>query len=141
MKENIKILIRNFDIENWFEKVVKELEKVENLKEEQMSIVIVGDQRINNLNREYRQKNEVTDVLSFVQSDIQNQYKLENDFYLGEIFINFRQAERQYETNIKDEMLNLLVHGYLHLKGYTHNNNQEMERMKKLASKIITKLK
>ena len=46
MKNNIKILIKSFELEKWFEKVVQKLEKVEKLKSDQISIVIVGDQKI-----------------------------------------------------------------------------------------------
>ena len=139
MKSNIRIFIKDFRIKNWLEKVVEKLEKLERLKPEQISIVIVGDQGIKTLNQKYRKKNEVTDVLSFVQSDIEAKYRLTNDQYLGEIFIDFRQAERQAE-NIKDEILNLLVHGYLHLKGYTHDNDKDMTKMKKLTEKIVLKI-
>ncbi len=139
MKENINILIRNFKIETWFEKNVRKLEKLEKLKLGQISIVIVGDQRIKTLNRKYRQINKVTDVLSFVQSDIKQKYRLKDDNYLGEIFINFRQAERQ-SKDVKEEMLNLLIHGYLHLKGYTHNDNREMIKIKELTKKIFLKI-
>ena len=139
MKNNINILIRTFKIKAWFEKAVQRLEKIEKLKAEQISIVIVGDQRIKTLNRKYRKKNKVTDVLSFVQSDIDQKYRLSNDDYLGEIFINFRQAERQAK-NIKDEILNLLVHGYLHLRAYTHDNDKDMMKMKKLTEKIVLKI-
>lgn len=139
MKSNINVLIRKFKFKLWFEKVVEKLEKIENLKPEQISIVIVGDQRIRTLNKKYRKKDQVTDVLSFVQNDIDLKYRLANDSYLGEIFINFRQAERQ-SKNVKKEILNLLVHGYLHLKGYTHNNDKDMEKIKKITEKIVLKI-
>jgi probable rRNA maturation factor len=139
MKSNINILIRKFKLKSWFEKIVEKFEKIENLKSEQISIVIVGDQRIRTLNKKYRRKDKVTDVLSFVQSDIDKKYRLSNDNYLGEIFINFRQAERQ-SKNVKEEILNLLVHGYLHLRGYTHDNNKDMLKIKKLTEKIVLKL-
>ncbi len=139
MKSNIRIFIKDFRIKNWLEKVVEKLERLEKLKPEQISIVIVGDRRIQTLNQKYRRKNEVTDVLSFAQTDIDEKYKLIKDYYLGEIFINFRQAERQAE-NIKDEILSLLVHGYLHLKGYTHDNDKGMTEIKKLTEKIVLKI-
>jgi probable rRNA maturation factor len=139
MKNNINVLIRKFRFKNWFEKVVEKFERIENLKSEQISIVIVGDQRIRTLNRKYRKKDEVTDVLSFVQGDIDKKYRLVNDNYLGEIFINSRQAERQSKTP-KEEILNLLVHGYLHLKGYTHDNDKDLIKIKELTEKIVLKI-
>ena len=139
MKDNVNILIRKFEIETWFEKIVQKFEKVEHLKSNQISIVIVGDQRIKTLNKKYRKKNKVTDVLSFAQCDIDKKYQLPVNEYLGEIFINFRQAKRQ-SKNVKNEILNLLIHGYLHLKGYTHDNNRDMVKMNRLTEKIILKI-
>jgi probable rRNA maturation factor len=140
MKSNINVLIRKFKIRTWFEKVVQKFEKTENLKSDQISIVVIGDQRMKTLNRKYRQKDKVTDVLSFAQCDIKERYLLSNNKYLGEIFINFRQAERQAE-DIKDEMLNLLIHAYLHLRGYTHDNDQDLKKMKKLSERMFLKIK
>lgn len=139
MRNNINILIRKFKFRTWFEKIVEKFEKIENLNSEQISIVIVGDQRIRILNKKYRKKDEITDVLSFAQCDLDPKYKISKDNYLGEIFINFRQAERQ-SKNIKKEILNLLIHGYLHLKGYTHDNDSDMLKMKKLTERIILKI-
>jgi len=140
MKDNIRVLVKNFKLEDWLETKVAKLEKVEKIKPEQISIVIVGDQKIKFLNKKHRKKDKITDVLSFVASDIKEEYRLKNDNYLGEIFINVSQAQRQ-SLNLKDEILNLLAHGYLHLKGYTHNNEKEMAKMKSLTKKIISKLK
>lgn len=140
MRDNINILIRKFEIKAWFEKNVQKFEKIEHLKPNQISIVIVGDQRIKILNKKYRKKDKVTDVLSFAQGDIDQKYQLPIDKYLGEIFINFKQAKKQ-SKNVKDEILNLLIHGYLHLKGYTHDNDKDMLKMEKLTKKIILKIK
>ncbi len=140
MRDNINILVRKFEIKDWFEKIVQKFEKIEHLRPNQISIVIVGDQRIKILNKKYRKRNKVTDVLSFAQGDIDQKYRLPADKYLGEIFINFRQTKKQ-SKNVKDEILNLLIHGYLHLKGYTHDNDKDMLKMKKLTKKIILKIK
>lgn len=140
MKDNIRVLVKNFKLEKWLEKKVAKLEKREKIKPEQISIIIVDDQKIRNLNKKYRRKNQITDVLSFVAKDIQKEYKLKNDNYLGEIFINIRQAQRQ-NSDLKKEILNLLIHGYLHLKGYIHDNKEEMTQMKSLTREIVLKLK
>lgn len=140
MKDNINILIRKFEIKDWFEKIVQRFEKAEHLKSNQISIVIVGNQRIKTLNKKYRKKDKVTDVLSFAQCDIDQKYQLATNRYLGEIFINFRQAQKQ-SKNVKKEILNLLVHGYLHLKGYTHSDKEDIIKMRKLTEKIILKIK
>lgn len=140
MKDNIRIFIKNFELEKWFEKKVAQLEKLEKINSDQLSIVIVGDAKIRSLNKIYRNKDKVTDVLSFAQCDIDLKHKLKKDSYLGEIFINFRQAERQ-SKNIKKEILDLLVHGYLHLKGLTHNNDKDLSKMRKMTDIIVSKLK
>ncbi len=140
MKDNISILVKNFKIKTWFERVVYRLEKYGKINSNQISIVIIADRRMRTLNRKYRQQDKSTDVLSFVQADIKQKYKLSGDNYLGEIFINFRQAQRQ-SKDIKKEMLNLLVHAYLHLRGYTHDNEIDRKKMTALTEKIILKIK
>jgi len=88
----------------------------------EVSIVIVGDAKIRNLNKRYRKKNKVTDVLAF-------------DY--GEIFICLPQARRQAKKlghSLKKELGILLIHGLLHLAGYD-------DKTKKGYNKMVNKQK
>ncbi len=96
----------------------------------EVSLVLVGDAKIRSINKKYRHKNRVTDVLSFEKLD--------------EIFICLPQATRQaklLKTPLKTELTRLLVHGIVHLKGYDHEKSaKEAERMFAVEEKILKNL-
>lgn len=101
-----------------------------------ISLVIIGEKRMRNLNKKYRKKDKVTDVLSFCylnNLDWPDKLKIFEN-YLGEIFICYSQAEKQArEENlpIKSQLTQLLIHGILHLVGYKHRTKKEREEMRK----------
>lgn len=111
---------------------IKVLQYLKNKKE--LSIVIVGDKKIKQLNWQYRKKNKITDVLSF---------EGEADF-LGEIVICLSKAKRQakkFNLPLKIEMSRLLIHGILHLLGYDHEKSlKEAKKMYALQDKLLTRL-
>ncbi|MFH1427056.1 MAG: rRNA maturation RNase YbeY [Patescibacteria group bacterium] len=99
----------------------------------EISIAIVGDQAIKKLNKKYLGKNQVTDVLAFPGE--------EN--YLGEIIINYSQIKKQakeYNNTIKKELIHILIHGLLHLAGYSDKSKKGQEEMDKLTKNFIKKL-
>lgn len=98
-----------------------------------LSVIFVLNERIKELNKKYRNIDEVTDVLSF-NSDEEN--------YLGDVFIAIEKAKLQavlYEHSLKREIGFLAVHGYLHLKGYNHSTKQEEKKMNDLTEDILAK--
>ena len=111
-----------------------------------ISINLVGEERIRGLNKKYRNKDKVTDVLSFPlnkKSVIYNS-KLTN-LDLGDIFIclSFAKKEAKRENvSIEKKLAWLTVHGLLHLTGYDHETSDKDEKeMVAMENKIIQKLK
>ena len=98
-----------------------------------VSIVLVKDKKIQELNKIYRKKNKVTDVLSFGDWDDKN--------FLGEVIICLPQAQRQakkYGTLLKQELTRLLAHGILHLAGFDHEKSKsEEKKMFKLQEEML----
>ena len=94
--------------------------------ESSATLALVGDARIQGLNRDYRGYNEPTDVLSFHGVG-------ENASYLGDIVISVETADRQARrrrSNLKRELKVLTLHGFLHLLGYDHETDDgEMRRI------------
>lgn len=95
-----------------------------------LSIVNVDDETIQNLNDQYRDKDEATDVLTFVNDVI---YEDEPLVELGDIFISLETIKRQalkFETTFEREYKFMLIHGLLHLCEYDHeesfNDHEEM---------------
>lgn len=93
-------------------------------------MVLVNDTQIRRYNREYRNKDYPTDVLSFPVNELQDE-----SFYLGDILISTnRTAEQAAEKGhaMQLELKILLLHGFLHLLGYDHEvDSGQMERLEK----------
>jgi len=93
----------------------------------QISLVFVNENKIKEINRRYRQKNEATDVLSFEG--------------LNEIFIcpaAVKKQAKKLKNPFRSELMRVLIHGILHLKGYMHEKNKkETERMEEMEEKIL----
>ncbi len=115
----------------------------------EMSLLITGQEKIRYLNRDFRGKDEPTDVLSFAMMDELPTYEGDDDFifitppddikHLGEVIISYPQAEIQADEHghsIKKEVAVLVIHGVLHLLGYDHIEDEEAEQME-AREKII----
>ena len=113
--------------------------------EPEIGVTIVDDNTILELNREYREKDSVTDVLSFPQfeghddllADLRND---EASTLIGDVVICYEQAERQadeYDTGITREILYLFVHSVMHLFGYDHMEEDEKAVMRKREEEVL----
>ena len=103
--------------EEFLKRVAKKVLKSENRKEIDLSIVFVGEARMRKLNKKYRGKNKVTDVLSFGQG-------------LNEIVVCLREIKKNakiYNSTFKKELARVLIHAILHLSGYNHKEMQDKE--------------
>jgi len=97
----------------------------------ELSITLVTDEKIRELNHRYRSRNEVTDVLSFpIDEEL-----------LGEIIIacgRAREQAREYGHSLTREIGYLTVHGLLHLLGYDHREQAGRKTMRKREEEILT---
>jgi probable rRNA maturation factor len=110
----------------------------------EITILLIGDKKIRSLNKKYRHKDSVTDVLSFSQKEGQAIVLPDKEaHYLGDIFIAYPQVIKQakkYNHSDKEEFSLLLIHGVLHLLGYDHVTKKDDITMKQIQEKIMTKL-
>lgn len=112
-----------------------------------LEVLIVDEQTIKEINRDYRNKDAVTDVISFALDDeVEGEIvaRGQPNRLLGTIIICGPVAERQaqeYNHSLKREMKFLFVHGLLHLLGYDHMNKEDEIEMFALQDKIIGKRK
>lgn len=107
-----------------------------------LTLIVVGKKKIHTINKQYRNIDRETDVISFAEIDSQDDYGDES--YLGDIFINVDRVKSQakaYCHSEKREFCFLFVHGLLHLLGYDHMNEKDEKRMFALQDKIIGDLK
>jgi probable rRNA maturation factor len=109
----------------------------------ELSIVICNDLFIKNLNKEYRGIDEPTDVLSFPQID--NTLPVLNNeiLYAGDIVISIDTLEKNAEkfcVEINEEFRRIILHGILHIDGYTHSDNNPDQKMLVFQEEIMKKL-
>jgi len=132
--------LNQFEIINETTEEIIELDKIEELlnfaleKEEldnvEFNVIIIDNERIKKINREYRNIDKETDVISFALEDndsIELPYRL-----LGDIYISIDKAKGQaieYGHSLLRELGFLSIHGLLHLLGYDHMNKYDEEIM------------
>ena len=148
--------------EKFFQKIAKVALKIAGIKEKlEISAAIVGDGRIRRLNKMYRGKNRVSDVLAFSNKSVllylakafPRLKKGEDPEFveapdgikrLGEIIICYPRAKKQAKQighSLKKELTILLVHGILHLLDYDHERGGlEAEKMKEMEEKILKQI-
>jgi probable rRNA maturation factor len=108
-------------------------------KKYEFVIRIVGVKEITKLNKEYRKKNQPTNILSFNFSPPTNiKTNLLGDLVICAPMVKL-EAKLQHKT-IKAHFAHLTIHGILHLLGYDHYTPKDAEKMEKLEIKILKQL-
>lgn len=106
----------------------------------EVSCVLVDDERIHEINREYRHIDRSTDVISFAMEDNDQFYVEGMPRTLGDIFISVDHAKKQaeeYGHSLRREMCFLFTHGILHLLGYDHMTDEQEKEMFDLQDEIL----
>ena len=109
------------------------------IKNPLLNIVIVDNKRIQEINREYRGKDAVTDVISFAFEEV-NDVDYESIRFLGEIYISYERCKEQardFGHSVRREFSYLAVHGLLHLLGYDHIKEEDKRVMRALEEEIL----
>lgn len=108
-----------------------------------VDVKIVSKRKIRELNKQYRNKDYVTDILSFHFGD-QDLYEQMPFLHLGELIICYdKMLEQSQEFNhsIKREYCYLFTHGLVHLAGYDHEEENERIEMNQIVDAIFGPLK
>ena len=120
--------IEELDFINNYIKFICEKEKLENCI---FNIIFIDNDRIKEINKEYRNIDKETDVISFALED-NNDIKYDGFRVLGDIYISLDKAKEQasiYEHSFIREICFLITHGILHLLGYDHMEEDEEKIM------------
>lgn len=130
-------------------KELKELKKVlvfllkrEKLKKVIFNVIIVNNEEIHQINRDYRGIDRPTDVISFALEDDKSFKAPFVTRVLGDIYISIDKAHEQalsYNHSFKRELCFLGVHGLLHLLGYDHMSKEEEKEMFALQEEVLSK--
>ena len=133
--------------EDFLKKIVSIVLKGEKIvKEVELSIALVGPGRMRKINRRYRGKNRVTDVLAFPESKILlEKFKVgaaKKVQGLGEIVICLREVKKnakRFNLSSEKELARVLIHGMLHLLGYEHEKAEEAKKIKEKEDFYLSK--
>lgn len=114
----------------------------------ELSVSFVNNEEIRTINREYRNKDQSTDVISFaLEEETEDEMKIIGDdipIVLGDIIISVDKAKEQskeYEHSLQREMGFLAVHGLLHLLGYDHMTPEDEKIMFQKQDDILGEFK
>ena len=122
LSDYIKYVVKKLDIENAI-----------------FNIIFIDNKEIRDINREYRNVDRETDVISFALED--NMDVVYDDFrLLGDIYISYEKAIEQAETynhSVKREVFFLATHGILHLLGYDHMEEEDEKVMFGLQNELL----
>lgn len=104
----------------------------------EISLLFVNKNSIKNLKNKYFQKNETTDVIAFPQNDfiIKKNYKLLGDVVICPEVV-FKQAEQLQISDNNEELTRVLIHGILHLLGYSDKNEVKRKQMFEIQERIL----
>jgi probable rRNA maturation factor len=98
----------------------------------EMTVLLTHKEEVKRLNREFRGKDEFTDVLSFPAKPVPQSARLRKRHYLGDIAIAYEVAEEQAQSRgvpLSYELACLALHGALHLLGYHHETARSQKVM------------
>lgn len=122
-------------------------EKIENINL-YIDIILTNPENIRKINNQYRNIDKETDVLSFPmfeKDEIENLKNNGNDIEeaLGDIIISIKKVQEQakeYGHSFERELAYMLIHGFYHLMGYDHMNEEEKKQMREKEEGVLSKL-
>lgn len=109
----------------------------------EISVVLANDDLLQVLNREYRQMDKPTNVLSFATLDSDDPPPPDGPFPLGDIILSYQTIDREAMEQgkfFRDHFVHMVVHGTLHLVGYDHMTEDEATIMETLEIRILEKM-
>ncbi|UHA74167.1 rRNA maturation RNase YbeY [Paenibacillus sp. 481] len=135
------------------ERILQEAAQMEGIEAGEVALTFVDDERIHELNRDYRGIDRPTDVLSFAMNESTDEeldiiYDVEDDLeslgdMLGDIIISTERARAQaddYGHSLDREIGFLFVHGFLHLLGYDHQDDASERVMMDKQEAVLSRI-
>lgn len=115
------------------------------LSSREVSILLTDDQTIADLNARYRNRDEATDVLSFVAEDAEGDPFGDICQLMGDVVVDVPLVERQaaaFGVSFEEELRRVVTHGVLHLAGHQHRSNDfQEEPMLRLQEELLHQMK
>ncbi len=130
---------KNIEEQKVMEEFIKYCVKKLNLNNATFNVIIVGNEEIHRLNKQYRGIDRVTDVITFALEDYEDNLNLAIRM-LGDVYISYDKVIEQaneYGHSKTRELCFLGVHGLLHLLGYDHMNKEDEKKMFDLQKELL----
>ena len=131
----------NEDYQPIYLEIINEAVKQLNIEESlELSCILVDDVKIHQVNKDYRNIDCATDVISFALEDNEQYYVSGMPRSIGDIFISIDHAKEQaieYGHSLKREMCFLFTHGLLHLLGFDHMEEVDEAKMVAMQKSIL----
>ena len=136
--------LRNKEI--FFNKICKAFpEKYKFLnKKVSLTLLLSNNQNIKKLNKNFRNKNKSTDILSFPSS---KKLKITKKTYIGDIIISYNFVDKPRTQKLelfKEKLIKIFIHGFLHLLNFDHIKDKDYKKMlkeeKQIYQSVISKL-
>ena len=123
--------LKNIDL--FFKKICRAFPKKHQFpkKKVSLSLLLSNNKNIKKLNKNFRNKNKSTDILSFPFS---KKIKISKNTYLGDIIISYNYLNKPKSQDLesfKQKAIKIFIHGYLHLLGFNHMKNTDYLKMLK----------
>ena len=96
-----------------------------------LSLLLSNNKNIKKLNKDFRNKNKATDILSF---PFNKNLKISKQAYIGDIIISYNFINKPIKQNFKifeKKLIKIFIHGFLHLLGFDHGKNSDYSKMLK----------
>ncbi len=124
--------------EIFFNKICKSFPKKYRFvnKKVRLTLLLSNNRNIKKLNKNFRNKNKSTDILSF---PFEKKLKITNNNYIGDIIISYNFLNKPKSQDLKlfkKKLIKTFIHGFLHLLGFDHIRNKEYKEMIKVENKI-----
>lgn len=133
--ENVKIIKKAISIAVKNNKIISKCDECE------INLEFVQGQKIKEINKEYRNKDSITDVLSFPMFERDELVDMKfSHIILGDIFVCLERVKEQseeYGHSFDRELLYMVIHGILHLLGYDHENEKDKKIMREEEEKVL----
>ena len=147
--DNVKIILKNYrpKIKTMLN-ILLNLDKLKSSKifnndisKIRFDISFCNDETIHQINKEYRDKDCPTDVITFsLFADDENAIIYRKTAELGQIIISIDTAEKQAKESLEKEILTLICHGILHLFGFDHLTKKDYDFVVGIQNQVVDKL-
>ena len=113
----------------------------EDISKIRFDVSFCNDESIHKINKEYRQKDCPTDVITFsLFCDDSSSIIYRKTADLGQIIVSVETADRQKKETLEKEILTLIIHGILHLFGFDHLTKKDYDFVVRMQNEIIEEL-